>query len=633
MDKNNTLALLLISVVVIVWMMYNSVNQKPVHKDKTETAQKLNDVLDSTAQGRGAAGQNALDTVLSSAQDSLNTFFKYGSIFSKYIDGQEKIITIETDHYTAKISSRGGALISWTLKDYLKWDKVPADLIWEKKGELYMTLLTMENRRIDTRDLYFKIENLDKDYIRLRGAGKASINFSLEVEPGKRIVKTFTFFGDNYIVDTDVKLENMETIVPRRGYSFNWSGGLRYQEFNSVDESSSAEAIAVLNGEEETLNADEDYKVESSLTGKVDYVAVKTKYFVAAIIPEPDGMFDGTIDMSGTHKAVKKKGMVERYTISIRNPYNGGNSSQKFRTYIGPLEYDYLKEYGLEKTINFGWAFIGWIGEFFILPLLVFVHKFIPNYGVTIIIFSILIKFMLYPLTIAQMRSSRKMKLLGPEMQKLRDKYKDDQKKQQRETMNLYSQYGINPAGGCLPLVFQMPILYALFTMFRTSIALRQADFGLWIHDLSMPDSIVHFGTSIMGMSSISGLALAMGVTMFIQQKLTITDPRQKAMVYMMPVLFTLMFSNFPAGLNLYYFMFNLLSIIQQVYINNFSKNRPTLESLKKAPKKEGWFQKKMREAQDIASSQGRSAPGSKNDREIDPNHRKKKPSQRKKKK
>ncbi len=627
MDKKNTLALLLISAVVIVWMMYNSVNERPGQRTKSDTARQYEDVLDSNEQS-----QAAIDPAKEFTNDSLNTFFKYGNIFSNHIKGQERIITIESDLYTAKISSRGGALTSWKLKKYLKWDKAPADLIWEKKGELYMTLLTMENRRIDTRDLYFQIENTDEDDIRIGSGRKASITLSLEVEPGKRIVKTFTFFGDNYIVDTDVKLENMETIIPRRGYNFTWSGGLRYQEYNSVDESTSAEALAVLNGEEESIDADEDFRVESSLTGKIDYAAVKTKYFVAAIIPAPDGVFDGTIDMSGVREAAKKQGMVKKYSLAFRNPYYGGTATQKFRTYIGPLEYDYLREYGLEKTIDFGWSFIGWIGEFFILPLLVFVHKFIPNYGITIIIFSIVMKMLLYPFTIAQMKSSQKMKLLAPEMQKLRDKYKDDTKKQQRETMNLYSQYGINPAGGCLPLLLQMPVLYALFTMFRTSIDLRQTDFGLWIHDLSMPDSIIHFGTSIMGINSISGLALAMGITMFIQQKLTITDPRQKAMIYMMPVMFTLMFSYFPSGLNLYYFMFNLLSIIQQVYINNFSKNRPTLETLKKSPKKEGWFQKKMREAQDIAASQGRSAPGSKNDIEIDPNYRKKKSAKRKKK-
>jgi YidC/Oxa1 family membrane protein insertase len=176
--------------------------------------------------------------------------------------------------------------------------------------------------------------------------------------------------------------------------------------------------------------------------------------------------------------------------------------------------------------------------------------------------------------------------------------------------MKDYSQYGINPAGGCLPLLLQMPILYALWSVLRSAIDLRQAPFMLWIHDLSAPDFIFNFGFSFMGISSLSGLAVLMGATLFIQQKQTITDPRQKAMVYMMPVMLTLIFNYLPSGLNLYYFTFNIVSILMQVYINKYSKNQPTLEQLKKSPKKEGWMQRKMREAQEIAAKQGRTVPG-----------------------
>jgi len=215
-------------------------------------------------------------------------------------------------------------------------------------------------------------------------------------------------------------------------------------------------------------------------------------------------------------------------------------------------------------------------------------------------------------LSITQMRSAQKMQLLSPEMEKIRTKYKDDQQAQQKEIMKLYSEYGINPASGCLPLLLQMPILFALWAVLRSAIELRQEPFIWWITDLSMPDKILNFGFSFLGISHLSGLAVLMGVTMFIQQKMTITDPRQKAMVYMMPVMFLFLFSNFPSGLNLYYFFFNLLSIAQQVYINKFSKKRLTLEDLKKMPKKEGWLQRKMREAQELAEAQGRTLPGAK---------------------
>ena len=221
-------------------------------------------------------------------------------------------------------------------------------------------------------------------------------------------------------------------------------------------------------------------------------------------------------------------------------------------------------------------------------------------------------KLLLYPLSISQVRSTQKMQLLAPEIAKIREKYKDDQVTQQQETMRLYSEYGINPAGGCLPMLLQMPILYALWSVLSNSIQLRQANFFGWIHDLSVPDVILDLGFRIplFQIDKFSGLALLMGATLFIQQKMSVTDPRQKAMVYMMPVMFTLMFSSFPAGLNLYYFTFNLLGIVQQVYVSKFSKNKLTLEDLRNMPRKEGWLQKKMREAQELAAAQGKSIPG-----------------------
>ena len=243
------------------------------------------------------------------------------------------------------------------------------------------------------------------------------------------------------------------------------------------------------------------------------------------------------------------------------------------------------------------------------LPMFNMIHRFVPNYGLVIIIFSFIIKILLYPLSISQMRSSSKMQLLAPKMQELREKYKDDLTKQQQETMKLYQEYGISTTGGCLPLLIQMPILFALYRVLNSSIDLRQAGFALWINDLSMPDKIVSWNFSFLGLSHVSGLALAMSLSMFIQQKMTLTDPKQKAMVYMMPIMFLLMFSNLPSGLNLYYFVFNILSILQQIYINKFSKKKVTLEELKRQPKKEGFMQRKMREMQELAEAQGRPLP------------------------
>ena len=162
-------------------------------------------------------------------------------------------------------------------------------------------------------------------------------------------------------------------------------------------------------------------------------------------------------------------------------------------------------------------------------------------------------------------------------MNELKEKHKDNPDQMNRAIMNLYKDYGVNPAGGCLPLLLQMPILYALYNVFSSTIQLRQASFVGWINDLSIPDTIVHlpFTVPFFGMTTLSGLALAMCITMFVQQKQTVTDPRQKAMVWMMPVMMMLIFNNLPAGLNLYYFVFNLLSIGQQMWINKKHGDEP----------------------------------------------------------
>jgi YidC/Oxa1 family membrane protein insertase len=200
----------------------------------------------------------------------------------------------------------------------------------------------------------------------------------------------------------------------------------------------------------------------------------------------------------------------------------------------------------------------------------------------------------------------QKMKAVQPLLQKVQEKYKDDRTMLSQETMKIYSEYGINPAGGCLPMIMQMPILISLWSVLSSWMDIRHQHFFGWISDLSAPDVILDLGFKLplFQVDKLSGLALLMGIAMFIQQKMTITDPNQKSMVYIMPIMFTFMFSGFPSGLNVYYFVFTILGIIQQVWITKFSKNKITLEDLKRAPKKEGWFAQRMRMAQEIAQQQ-----------------------------
>jgi YidC/Oxa1 family membrane protein insertase len=305
---------------------------------------------------------------------------------------------------------------------------------------------------------------------------------------------------------------------------------------------------------------------------------------------------------------------MERYGLGLQVPLADGQGGVTTRLYVGPMQYDTLSTYGLTGIMNFGWKWIVKpIGEYFMLPTLKLIHLGIPNYGIAILLFALLMKALLYPLSIGQMESAKKMQLIAPLINQAREKYPDDMQRQQQETMKIYSEYGINPAGGCLPLLLQMPFLYALYSVLNLNIDLRQQGFlPVWITDLSVPDVILSlpFKLPLFNVDHFSGLALLMGATMFIQQKQAITDPRQKAMVYMMPIMLTLMFSSLPSGLNLYYFVFNVVAIIQTVWQKKFSKKQLTLADLKKMPKKESWLQKKMREAQEMAAAQGKSLPG-----------------------
>jgi len=596
MDKRSFIGFILIGIIITAWIVYSSTNTRPVEPlpNKPATEQKVTPKSQTSA------------PITESSQSKL------GSTYAKFTGKPEQFITIETDLYRAKISTKGGTIAWWELKKYNSWYGKPAQLITPHSREFSLDFISNDGIKIDSKDLDFTILPAGESF-KISGNKSLTLTAKLQVANGSYVAKKMTFYGDKYSFDAGVTFSNMENYLSQKRFDVKWNGGVQFQEQNSVDESNTAVAIASMNGTTHELDATEyvnPTKFEQS--GMVEFVSTRTKYFSAAIIqkqPNPEA----SVTMSGVRIGAEGGGMTEKYAMSYRLPYRGAEQTNDFTVYIGPQDYDILKTYGLGSTINFGWRWIvAPIGEYFMLPIFSFIHQFIANYGIAILIFSALMKLLLYPLSISQVRSTQKMQLLAPEIARIREKYKDDQVTQQQETMKLYSEYGINPAGGCLPMVLQMPILYALWSVLSNSIQLRQANFFGWIHDLSVPDVILDLGFRIplFQIDKFSGLALLMGATLFVQQKMSVTDPRQKAMVYMMPVMFTLMFSSFPAGLNLYYFTFNLLGILQQIYVSKFSKNKLTLADLRNMPRKEGWLQKKMREAQELSAAQGRSVPG-----------------------
>lgn len=581
MDRQSIFGFVLIFIILVVWMWVNSPQPKtapstpvkqPVTKDsvKTEPPKKLE-----------------VKTIESSDQ--------YGKFFTERAKGTERIIHIETDLYTAEISSKGGTIRSWELKNYKTWDGRPVQLVNDNRsGDLAVLLTTSDGKVINTKDLFFDVR-APGDRVRLDGNFEFEINFILPASNGGRLIKTMKFRNDEYGFDVALKLVNLAQVLPTFQYTLVWERGIRYAEHNSIDESSFAGAYAYAGSELTEIDATKfDEKAQKELSGAIDWVAMRNKYFGMAIIPtgaQCEGAF-----LEGTRTSMPDEGAFEAYSIAMVMPYREtAEETSTFKVFLGPLDLKILKSYGkgLENIMSLGWAWlIRPISEYVMLPVFTGIHYVVPNWGLVIIVFSILIKVVLHPLSKSSMKSMRKMQKLQPMMSDLREKYKDDPQRMNQAVMNLYKEYGVNPAGGCLPLLLQLPIMYALYAVFRGAIQLRQASFVGWITDLSVPDVIYRFPGKLplIGIQDISGIAVLMGITMFIQQKMTVQDPRQKAMVWLMPIMMTLLFNGFPAGLNLYYAVFNILSIGQQMLINKQDADEPLRKVEQKKKPRGGIF-------------------------------------------
>jgi len=483
---------------------------------------------------------------------------------------------------------------------------------YEESNAYDIAFVTSDGKAVNTGELSFE-SSAKKAKYNLSGTDSLTLEFTATAENKGQIKKIYTFYGNKYNIISDIQLIGMNNIIGNNAYDVVWDSGIRSVEKNSVEEATNSDASVYYGDEQVIVDASNlNEPVEKEFNGKVDWLSVRNKYFAAIIAPQNPSGIDGAY-IKGIQKGYGKNGLKEIYSGRLIIPFkNTEFESNSFNIYIGPVDYDILKEYGnnFEAIVNFG-SFFGLkfivrpIAEYVLLPLFTFLHSFIPNYGFVIIVFSIIIKIVLYPLTKQSLQSMKKMQLLQPKITELKEKYKDDAQKMNKETMKLYSTYGVNPAGGCLPLLLQMPIFVALWGLFQVAIELRQQPFIFWITDLSRPDIIYHmpFKLPIFGIDQLSGLALLMGVTTFFQQKMSMKDPKQQMLVYIMPVFLTILFMSFPSGLNLYYFMFNILSIAQQYYINH-KHDGMVLEPVKNPKKQKGFMAKLLESAEQNAKQQ-----------------------------
>ena len=454
----------------------------------------------------------------------------------------EETFSIERDLFNAQFSNRGGNLQSWSLTRYQKLDGEPVQIV-RQPGELGLTLES--NRGLITLD-----DALFTTRLGGVSGGDQQIIFEVRTEDGLVVTKTYTLPSEGYLIGLRVDIRGATDVS---NYRLTWKGGIPEAEKDRKQYQGSAGSMIMLGKSVDTIKP-KSFKNETQkvVSGNVRWAAVRNKYFMATLIPPPET--SSIVVVTGDNE--------EKITgVEVVMPLLRGEGAHEFKLFLGPMEYGRLKAlgYGLDQGVDLGYRIFRPVSKLLLVSM-VWLYGIIPNYGIVILIISALTKVIFYPLTKSSLRSMKAMQTLQPAIKEIREKYKGDAKRMQQKTMALYKENKVNPVGGCLPILLQMPVFIALYAVLANSITMRQAYFGGWITDLSVPDTI-----AVVGGFAIHVLPVVMFATTVLQTRLTpATDPRQKMMGHMMPIVMLVIFYSFPAGLNLYWTVNNALTVAQQ---------------------------------------------------------------------
>jgi YidC/Oxa1 family membrane protein insertase len=487
---------------------------------------------------------------------------------------EEQIYVIETDKFRAELSNKaGGSLKSFKLKEHhiiTEKDTSLVELINYHQGtNLFLEFFNINSGTPQKLLNNFQLINQDKNIFTLHGNNTLELIFQYRYQ-GKEITRKFTFFGDQYFFNLTNDLSKAGDLIASSTYFLNWKGGISYTESDINEENRYAMAFAHTSPDEtEKFKLKNTENAATEFDGATLWTAIRNKYFTITMAPEKpaEGYEHSGYGINKKQPTGNKEILHKYFGMKVELPKHSATTT---KIYIGPLSKHLLAQVDdkLDNIMSFGAAIIRPISKA-VLWLFTNMYKVIPNYGFVLIIFSILIKILLHPLTVKSNQSMKEMHKLQPLINELKEKYSDDPQKMNQATMKLYSEHGVNPMGGCLPLLFQMPILFALFTVFRSTIELRHAPFILWITDLSSPDQLFKLPFSIPFYGEYFNLLpLLMVAAQIFMQKMSgqTQTAQQKQMAYIMPIMFFFLFNNFPSGLVLYYTLFNILTIVQQQY-------------------------------------------------------------------
>lgn len=465
-------------------------------------------------------------------------------------------VRVETDLYVATFTAAGARLESFQLKNYRTTvdpdSPLQETVIPGQQGELPFGV-ELRGTSVEVLSDTAAVYTASLGSLTLNGNESGSVDFTWHGEP-VTLQKRFTFHGDRYEFATAVTAQN---VPPEYGeIGITWTKALELTPPPGAE--SVYDKAALLDGRKLVEFTFDKLATGVVQTGNIGWAGFSGRHFLAAIMPtEPQ---NPRVWLKLRDHTVEEK---------VLFPISAGATAAKADVYIGPKDFDALETVGhdLSRAVALGWF---WFIALPLLHVLKFLNRFTGNYGVDIILMTVVIKGLFIPLTKRSFESMRAMQKLQPQIAKIREKYKDDSETLNKETMELYRRHKVNPLGGCLPMVLQIPVFIGLYSALMNAVELRHAPFILWINDLSAPDRLGTLQLPFVQHPGIPVLTLLMGVSMFLQQWMSPSagDPQQQKVMMIMPLMFTFMFVNFPAGLALYWLVNNVLTIAQQYYIN-----------------------------------------------------------------
>lgn len=618
MDKNTIIGFVLMIVVVLAFSWFTQPSQEEIAYQR-----QYNDsiaAVEAKAAMEAQLWQQQADSManLSLAGDSLQAdsverarlISEFGA-FAPVAKGEEEIVTIENDVLALEFSTRGGYLRRAMLKDYKNYDSTNV-VLFEGSDNSYGFLFKTGARVIDTRTLYFTPTISEADN---------SVNMGLTLADGATWNMRYTLPEGSYRLQMEIEQKGMEKVIPANAVTLDmyWDMKMRRQEKGRMFEERNSALYYKYTGDDvenlSTTGNDDKYA-----TTRLKWIGYKDQFFSTVFIA--DNNFN---EASFTSEALENDPtyLKKLHTETLIDYSPAQTAVGNFSIFLGPNDYKLFRSYDkgvdnadkldLDRMIPLGWPLFRWINTLIIINVFDLLGQITSNYGLIILLLTIFIKLILFPFTFKSYQSQAKMRVLQPQLKAINEKYPDpaDAMKKQNAVMELYSRAGVNPMGGCLPLLLQMPILVAMFSFFPSSIELRGESF-LWAKDLSSYDAIVEWDTYIPLVTPyfgnhISLFCLLMTITNILYTKVTMSQTGQESMpgmkitMYLMPVMFMIFFNNYAAGLSYYYFLSLLITIIQTYLFRKLIDEKKVLAQLEanaKKPRKKSGFMARLEEAQ-----------------------------------